>query len=84
MAFFDATNTTHARREYLIERFHGKVQYLFLENICDDSEVLEKNIQLKLMHSDDYATMDHDQVRRLQHQAMLVRLCCRSCHTLAS
>lgn len=62
MAFFDATNTTIARREFLVERFQDKVQYVFLENICDDPDILESNIQLKLMHSADYANMSPDEV----------------------
>lgn len=39
VAIFDATNTTVERRNYLRQRFHGKWQYMFVESICNDSEV---------------------------------------------
>ena len=63
MAIFDATNTTEERRNYLIQRFHGRVQYLFIESICNDAETIKRNTELKLKYSPDYADMDSGQVR---------------------
>ncbi len=39
VAIFDATNTTDERRRLLIQHLHGKVQYMFIESICNDNEV---------------------------------------------
>ena len=39
VAIFDATNSTHERRQQLINKFHGKVQYMFIESICNDNQV---------------------------------------------
>ena len=62
VAIFDATNSTSARRQYLIDRFHGRVQYLFIESVCDDSDTIRKNMELKLKYSPDYAGMSHEEV----------------------
>lgn len=61
VAIFDATNTTEARRRLLINTFHGKVQYLFIESICNDPKVLEANYKYKMMYSPDYAGMTTEQ-----------------------
>lgn len=58
VAIFDATNTTKARRLALIQRARSEnVFLLFVESICDDKQVLERNYQLKLQN-DDYKNMD--------------------------
>jgi predicted kinase len=58
VAIFDATNTTKARRLALIQRARTEnVFLLFVESICDDKQVLERNYQLKLQN-DDYRNMD--------------------------
>lgn len=58
VAIFDATNTTRARRKALIQRARREnVFLLFVESICDDQTVLERNYQLKLQN-DDYKGMD--------------------------
>lgn len=62
VAIFDATNTTLERRQYLIDRFHNKVQYMFIESICNDEETLRKNVELKLKYSPDYANTSADEV----------------------
>jgi 6-phosphofructo-2-kinase / fructose-2,6-biphosphatase 3 len=46
-------------------RFHGRWQYLFIESICNDIEVLEQNYRYKMMYSPDYAGCDTAEVRRL-------------------
>ena len=63
VAIFDATNSTSARRKYLIDHFHGKVQYLFIESLCNDAETIKKNTELKLKYSPDYVEMNQAEVR---------------------
>lgn len=61
VGIFDATNTTKARRKWIVEtinkRTKGLVKILFLESICTDEELIEKNIHLKLS-GPDYKKMD--------------------------
>lgn len=61
VGIFDATNTTKKRRKWVVEtinkRTKGLVKILFLESICTDAELLEKNIRLKLS-GPDYKNMD--------------------------
>lgn len=61
VGIFDATNTTKARRGWIIEtinkRTKGAVKILFLESICNDPQLIEKNIHLKLQ-GPDYKKMD--------------------------
>lgn len=61
VGIFDATNTTKERRSWIIEtinkRTHGTVKILFLESICNDPQLIEKNIHLKLQ-GPDYRSMD--------------------------
>lgn len=58
---FDATNTTVARRKMVFdriqERSNGRLKVLYLESICNDEEIIEKNILLKL-RGPDYKDMD--------------------------
>ncbi|KAL4433083.1 hypothetical protein ABPG77_006510 [Micractinium sp. CCAP 211/92] len=61
VAVLDATNSTEDRRNFLRTRFHGKWQYLFIESICNDMEVLENNYRLKMMYSPDYKGVDTEQ-----------------------
>lgn len=47
IAIFDATNTTRSRRNEL--ESHGKdVDIIYIESICDDQKVLDRNYQMKL------------------------------------
>ena len=61
VGIFDATNTTKARRRWIVEtinkRTKGLVKILFLESICTDEDLIEKNIHLKLS-GPDYKKMD--------------------------
>ncbi|TID26169.1 hypothetical protein CANINC_002864 [Pichia inconspicua] len=61
VGIFDATNTTKKRRKWVVEtinkRTKGMVKILFLESICTDADLLEKNIRLKLS-GPDYKKMD--------------------------
>jgi broad specificity phosphatase PhoE/predicted kinase len=57
VAFFDATNTTEERRAALATRAKQEACFLlFVESICDDEEVLQRNYELKLQN-DDYKHM---------------------------
>lgn len=58
VAIFDATNTTEERRQLLVSKFHGKFQYIFIESICNDPKVLERNYLFKLQYSPDYVGAD--------------------------
>ncbi|KDD72310.1 6-phosphofructo-2-kinase, partial [Helicosporidium sp. ATCC 50920] len=58
VAMVDATNSTEARRQQLIQRFRGRWDYIFVESVCNDREVLERNYKLKLLYSPDYAGME--------------------------
>ncbi|BDA46799.1 6-phosphofructo-2-kinase/fructose-2,6-bisphosphatase 4 [Coccomyxa sp. Obi] len=60
VAIFDATNSTEQRRQLLRNRFHGKWQYLFIESICNDPDVLEQNYRYKMMYSPDYKQTEAD------------------------
>ncbi|KAH7617284.1 putative 6-phosphofructo-2-kinase/fructose-2,6-bisphosphatase [Nannochloris sp. 'desiccata'] len=60
VAIFDATNSTTERRKFLRDRFHGRWEYMFLESICNDPAVLEKNYRMKMRFSPDYAGIDVD------------------------
>eukprot|EP00879_Flechtneria_rotunda_P002468 GHRR01002665.1.p1 GENE.GHRR01002665.1~~GHRR01002665.1.p1 ORF type:complete len:295 (+),score=82.06 GHRR01002665.1:270-1154(+) len=55
---FDATNTTTDRRQMLIATFHGRCQYIFIESICNDTQVLENNYRYKMKYSPDYQGLD--------------------------
>ncbi|ODV84991.1 hypothetical protein CANARDRAFT_222438 [[Candida] arabinofermentans NRRL YB-2248] len=61
VGIFDATNTTKLRRSWIIEtvnsRTNGYVKILFLESICTDLNLIEKNIKLKLS-GPDYKSMN--------------------------
>ncbi|GMM28485.1 6-phosphofructo-2-kinase [Martiniozyma asiatica (nom. inval.)] len=61
VGIFDATNTTKARRRLIVEtinkRTNGQLKILFLESICTDQALIEKNIHLKLS-GPDYKDMD--------------------------
>ncbi|KAJ1938331.1 6-phosphofructo-2-kinase, partial [Linderina pennispora] len=59
IAIHDATNSTIARRRALIERIGGfaDVNLLFVESICTDQAIINRNIRLKTQ-SPDYLGMD--------------------------
>lgn len=64
IAIFDATNTTKARRNVLMQ--HAKaadIFLLFVESICDNEEILNRNYSLKLQN-DDYRDMDPVKAKR--------------------
>ncbi|GMM56802.1 hypothetical protein DAKH74_034180 [Maudiozyma humilis] len=55
VAIFDATNTTRERRHTVMDRIRARssqLKVLFLESICTDRGLVDKNIQLKLFGPD--------------------------------
>lgn len=58
VAVFDATNTTKTRRQAILNRGRCENTFiLFVESICNDDEVLNRNYELKL-RNEDYIAMD--------------------------
>ncbi|KAJ4979673.1 hypothetical protein NE237_010453 [Protea cynaroides] len=55
VGIFDATNSTKARRNMLMKMAEGKCKIIFLETICNDERIIERNIRLKIQQSPDYA-----------------------------
>ncbi|CDO55757.1 similar to Saccharomyces cerevisiae YIL107C PFK26 6-phosphofructo-2-kinase, inhibited by phosphoenolpyruvate and sn-glycerol 3-phosphate [Geotrichum candidum] len=63
IGLFDATNTSVARRRKIInhvrERTDGKLKILFVESICDNDAIIQKNVHLKLS-GPDYKNVDKE------------------------
>ncbi|XP_039803338.1 6-phosphofructo-2-kinase/fructose-2,6-bisphosphatase-like isoform X2 [Panicum virgatum] len=55
VGIFDATNSTRKRRCMLMEMAEGNCKIIFLETICNDPSIIERNIRLKIQQSPDYA-----------------------------
>ncbi|KAM7260129.1 hypothetical protein ACFE04_015870 [Oxalis oulophora] len=55
VGIFDATNSTKERRSMLMKMAEGKCKIIFLETICNDESIIERNIRLKVQQSPDYA-----------------------------
>ncbi|KAL7201457.1 hypothetical protein ACSBR1_033208 [Camellia fascicularis] len=55
VGIFDATNSTRKRRNMLMRMAEGKCKIIFLETICNDERIIERNIRLKIQQSPDYA-----------------------------
>ncbi|KAJ8604220.1 hypothetical protein CTAYLR_009774 [Chrysophaeum taylorii] len=62
VAIFDATNTTRARREILMQRCRTAT-LIFVESICNDREILERNYRMKLQNAD-YRGRDPEEALR--------------------
>jgi len=61
VSIFDATNSTVARRKWIVNTLtnhaaeSGKpIGIVFVESICDDEELLEENFKYKVMNSPDF------------------------------
>lgn len=62
VGIFDATNTTKERRKHVYNKIHERnphLKVLFLESVCSNKAVVERNIQLKLF-GPDYKGKDPD------------------------
>ncbi|KAL8516367.1 hypothetical protein ACS0TY_014862 [Phlomoides rotata] len=55
VGIFDATNSTRKRRNMLMRMAEGKCKIIFLETLCNDRKIIERNIRLKVQQSPDYA-----------------------------
>ncbi|KAL9686897.1 hypothetical protein QQ045_031290 [Rhodiola kirilowii] len=55
VGIFDATNSTRKRRNMLMKLAEGRCKIIFLETICNDRRIIERNIRLKIQQSPDYA-----------------------------
>ena len=84
VAIIVACNCTEGRRQYIIERAKGKVEYMFVETICDDEAVNRKFMALRITHTPDYTNWPEEQVwHQLPCQCVVLRVaytfCVRSC-----
>tara|TARA_B110000208_G_scaffold151939_1_gene183638 strand:- start:1561 stop:2823 length:1263 start_codon:yes stop_codon:yes gene_type:complete len=55
IGILDATNTTRARRAWVVEAVHDfnpDIHVLFIESVCDDKEILDANYKMKLSNAD--------------------------------
>lgn len=65
VAIFDATNSTHKRRQWILEQctspelrgLEKQTGVVFVESICDDTELLEENYRYKVSSSPDFDGM---------------------------
>ncbi|CAI0399981.1 unnamed protein product [Linum tenue] len=55
VGIFDATNSTRERRNMLMKMAEGNCKMIFLETLCNDKRIIERNIRLKIQQSPDYA-----------------------------
>ena len=59
IAIFDATNSDKNKRKLLYERTPKDIKILYIESICNDEKIIDKNIKLK-KYSNDYKNNDID------------------------
>lgn len=62
-----ASNDVNLYYSYALQknRFHNKWQYLYIESICNDPQVLEQNYRYKMMYSPDYKDVNTEEVRNI-------------------
>mmetsp|Transcript_28988 Transcript_28988/g.49396 ORF Transcript_28988/g.49396 Transcript_28988/m.49396 type:complete len:709 (-) Transcript_28988:88-2214(-) len=62
VAIFDATNSTKARRDWVLQECTSnstkRTGVVFVESICDDKDLLDANFLTKVQTSPDYKDMD--------------------------
>ena len=57
VAIYDATNTTKQRREWLREQLDSlPLKLLFIESVCTDETIIERNIWQAKVNNEDYQT----------------------------
>ena len=57
VAIFDATNTTRARREWIREQLDRlPLKLLFVESVCTDEAIIDRNIWQAKVNNEDYRT----------------------------
>ncbi|KAF9023655.1 bifunctional 6-phosphofructo-2-kinase/fructose-2,6-bisphosphate 2-phosphatase [Hymenopellis radicata] len=61
VVIYDANNGTRAARHELAEKFHAKgIHVVMLESMCDNKEIIERNIRSVKISSPDYRGWDPD------------------------
>ncbi|KAI3450320.1 hypothetical protein Pfo_006985 [Paulownia fortunei] len=55
VGILDATNSSRKRRNMLMTMAEGKCKIIFLETLCNDRQIIERNIRLEVQQSPDYA-----------------------------
>lgn len=63
VAIYDATNSTSCRRDWIRKELIGH-PYFFLESICDDEDVIRRNIVEVKSKCPDYSGVDPEQALR--------------------
>jgi len=59
VAFFDATNTTRDRRQWVVDKLRPiGVKVMFIESICNSSSLIDRNILEMKLGTPDYAGED--------------------------
>mmetsp|Transcript_46056 Transcript_46056/g.68603 ORF Transcript_46056/g.68603 Transcript_46056/m.68603 type:complete len:602 (-) Transcript_46056:159-1964(-) len=64
VAAFDATNSTRERRQSVVKRLRDSgigCKRMFVESICDSTELLEENIRKVKLSTPDYRDMDPEE-----------------------
>lgn len=62
---YDATNSTRERRAFVMQRLgEHNIRVLFLESICTDKRIVERNITETKLRSPDYRGVDPDHATR--------------------
>jgi len=73
VAIYDATNSTHVRRQLVQEQCQKRgVPVVFIESLCSDASVIEANVRDTKLKSPDYVDVDpeeaaHDFRARIAH-----------------
>ena len=61
IGIYDATNSTSARRAWVEEALRSAgIEVLFIESICEDTQVIDENIRSTKLRSPDYADVDEE------------------------
>lgn len=64
IAIYDATNVTAQRRDYLVQRCRDNdFNFVFIENICDSPDILDKIVDIKIKNSPDYMGKDQESAK---------------------
>ncbi len=65
IGIYDATNTTRERRAMIRDRCEAAgLRVAFIETICDDEAVIDRNVRNTKLHSPDYADLSPDEAVR--------------------
>jgi broad specificity phosphatase PhoE/predicted kinase len=73
IGIYDATNSTKARRAMILERCHQRgLTVVFIETVCNDPDVIDRNVRETKLHSPDYVGVAPEQavadfLLRVQH-----------------